>query len=95
MFELARSRTTLEVLLGRSVVTLAYPYNNNNAEVPALARRAGYRAAVLGRGRVNAHWTTHGHSEGSKWTHLQRSKDLATGSQCFDGLLVSDMALLL
>ncbi len=55
--ELTRSRATLEALLGYPVVTLAYPYNNHNATVRALARRAGYKAAVLGRGRVNARWT--------------------------------------
>ena len=58
LLELTRSRATLEALLGRPVVTLAYPYNNNNATVRALARRAGYQAAVLGRGRVNASWTS-------------------------------------
>lgn len=56
--ELTRSRTRLEALLGRPVVTLAYPYNNNNATVRALARQAGYQAAVLGRGRINARWTS-------------------------------------
>lgn len=55
--ELTRSRTALESLLGRSVTTLAYPYNKHNRSVRAIARRAGYRAAVLGRGRLNALWT--------------------------------------
>ena len=55
--ELTRSRATLEELLGRPVIALAYPYNNHNSAVRALARRAGYAAAVLGRGRVNARWT--------------------------------------
>ena len=55
--ELTRSRTTLEALLGQSVTTLAYPYNKHNRWVRAFARRAGYRCAVLGRGRLNARWT--------------------------------------
>ncbi|MHB8499603.1 MAG: polysaccharide deacetylase family protein [Candidatus Acidiferrales bacterium] len=55
--ELTRSRATLMALLGRPVVTLAYPYNKQNAAVRALARQAGYKAAVLGRGRINARWT--------------------------------------
>jgi len=55
--ELARSRATLMALLGRPVVTLAYPYNKQNSTVRALARQAGYQAAVLGRGRANARWT--------------------------------------
>jgi peptidoglycan/xylan/chitin deacetylase (PgdA/CDA1 family) len=55
--ELTRSRATLMALLGRPVVTLAYPYNKQNSTVRALARQAGYQAAVLGRGRSNARWT--------------------------------------
>lgn len=55
--ELTRSRTALETLLGEAVTTLAYPYNKQNRAVRALARQAGYRAAVLGRGRLNARWT--------------------------------------
>jgi peptidoglycan/xylan/chitin deacetylase (PgdA/CDA1 family) len=55
--ELTRSRTALEMLLGETVTTLAYPYNKQNRSVRALARQAGYRAAVLGRGRLNARWT--------------------------------------
>ena len=57
--ELTQSRSKLENLLGRPVITLAYPYNNNNIRVRSLARRAGYQAAVLGRGSVNAPWTSH------------------------------------
>jgi peptidoglycan/xylan/chitin deacetylase (PgdA/CDA1 family) len=55
--ELTRSRATLMALLGRPVVTLAYPYNKQNSTVRALARQAGYQAAVLGRGRANSRWT--------------------------------------
>ncbi len=56
--ELTGSRNKLESLLGQPVLTFAYPYNNNNIRVRALARQAGYRAAVLGRGIVNAPWTS-------------------------------------
>jgi len=55
--ELTHSRTALETILGQPVTTLAYPYNKQNRWVRACARRAGYRAAVLGRGRFNARWT--------------------------------------
>jgi peptidoglycan/xylan/chitin deacetylase (PgdA/CDA1 family) len=55
--ELTRSRTALESLLSKPVTTLAYPYNKHNRSVRAIARQAGYRAAVLGRGRLNALWT--------------------------------------
>jgi peptidoglycan/xylan/chitin deacetylase (PgdA/CDA1 family) len=55
--ELTSSRTALETLLGQPVTTLAYPYNKQNRQVRAFARRAGYRAAVIGRGRLNARWT--------------------------------------
>jgi peptidoglycan/xylan/chitin deacetylase (PgdA/CDA1 family) len=55
--ELITSRTSLEDLLGRPVTTLAYPYNKHNRRVRAIARSAGYRSAVLGRGRLNALWT--------------------------------------
>ncbi len=58
LVELTRSRAALGTLLGRPVVTLAYPYNNNNYKVRRLARQAGYKAAVLGRGRINARWTS-------------------------------------
>ncbi len=55
--ELQRSRTELEAMLGRPVTTLAYPYNKQNRLLRKLARRAGYRLATLGRGRLNARWT--------------------------------------
>ncbi|MGQ0714785.1 MAG: polysaccharide deacetylase family protein [Gemmatimonadaceae bacterium] len=51
--ELAASRRDLERLLGEPVWTLAYPFNNQNADVREAARRAGYRAAVRGTGRMN------------------------------------------
>ena len=55
--ELSRSRATLSALLGRPVVTLAYPYNKQNSTVRTLARQAGYQAALVGRGRSNSRWT--------------------------------------
>jgi|ERR1700722_4559603 peptidoglycan/xylan/chitin deacetylase (PgdA/CDA1 family) len=55
--ELVRSRTALETLLSRPVTTIAYPYNKHNRRIRALARLAGYHAAVLGRGRLNTLWT--------------------------------------
>ena len=55
--ELAGSREELEAALGQPVTTLAYPYNKQNRKIRRLVRRAGYRAAVLGRGRLNARWT--------------------------------------
>jgi len=57
VLELARSRAKLMALLGRPVIALAYPYNKQNFTVRALARQAGYQAAVLGRGRANSRWT--------------------------------------
>jgi peptidoglycan/xylan/chitin deacetylase (PgdA/CDA1 family) len=56
--ELKESRKKLETILSRPVTTLAYPYNNNNFIVRGLARKAGYQAAVLGRGIVNGPWTS-------------------------------------
>lgn len=55
--ELTRSRAALEELLARPIMTLAYPYNRQNREVRALARKSGYLAAVVGRGRLNARRT--------------------------------------
>jgi peptidoglycan/xylan/chitin deacetylase (PgdA/CDA1 family) len=55
--ELTRSRAALSDLLGREVTTVAYPFSNQNAEVRALARQAGYRCAVRGKGRMNWRWT--------------------------------------
>jgi peptidoglycan/xylan/chitin deacetylase (PgdA/CDA1 family) len=57
LHELTDSRSKLEALLRRPVLTLAYPYNKHDASVRSLVRRAGYKAAVLGRGRGNARWT--------------------------------------
>jgi peptidoglycan/xylan/chitin deacetylase (PgdA/CDA1 family) len=51
--ELSRSRAELGQLLGRSVDVLAYPFSNQNATVRDLARQAGYRCAVRGKGRMN------------------------------------------
>lgn len=55
--ELIQSKLKLEGILGRPVVTLAYPYNKQSLAVRVLAKHAGYRAAVLGRSRINATWT--------------------------------------
>jgi peptidoglycan/xylan/chitin deacetylase (PgdA/CDA1 family) len=55
--ELRCSRGMLSALLGRPVVTLAYPYNKQNSTVRTLARQAGYQAALVGRGRSNSRWT--------------------------------------
>ncbi len=54
--ELARSREQLSELLDRDVSVFAYPFSNQSAEVRALARQAGYRAAVRGKGKMN--WRT-------------------------------------
>jgi peptidoglycan/xylan/chitin deacetylase (PgdA/CDA1 family) len=51
--ELVRSRACLGELLGRNVDVLAYPFSNQNQTVRQLARQAGYRGAVRGRGRMN------------------------------------------
>jgi peptidoglycan/xylan/chitin deacetylase (PgdA/CDA1 family) len=52
--ELADSRRLLGELLGRDVDTFAYPFSNQSDSVRALARQAGYRCAVRGKGRMNA-----------------------------------------
>lgn len=51
--ELARSRRSLEALLGQPVEYFAYPFSNQSPRVRALARAAGYRACVRGRGKMN------------------------------------------
>ena len=59
--ELTRSRAALEQLLGKPVTALSYPYSNQNREVRALARQAGYRVCVRGKGRMNhRHTGVHG-----------------------------------
>lgn len=52
--ELTRSRTQLRELLGRDVDVFAYPFSNQNGVVRHLAREAGYRCAVRGKGRMNS-----------------------------------------
>ncbi len=47
--ELTRSKTQLESSLGAPVEVFAYPYNASRRRLRALARNAGYRAAVSGR----------------------------------------------
>jgi peptidoglycan/xylan/chitin deacetylase (PgdA/CDA1 family) len=51
--ELTQSRAALEQLLNKPVTSLSYPFSNQNREVRALARRAGYRVCVRGKGRMN------------------------------------------
>ncbi len=51
--ELADSRRALEDLLGHPVRYFAYPFSNQSRRVRTLAREAGYRACVRGRGRMN------------------------------------------
>ncbi len=56
--ELTRSRAVLADLLGSVPEVLAYPYSNQNRAVRELTARAGYRAAVRGKGRMNLRWTS-------------------------------------
>ncbi len=51
--ELTASRSALERLLGAPVSVLCYAYGKQNAAVRALAREAGYEAAVMARHRMN------------------------------------------
>ncbi|HEX3868118.1 MAG TPA: polysaccharide deacetylase family protein [Gemmatimonadaceae bacterium] len=51
--ELERSRALLGDVLGREVTIVAYPFSNQSRAVRGLARQAGYRAAVRGKGRMN------------------------------------------
>jgi peptidoglycan/xylan/chitin deacetylase (PgdA/CDA1 family) len=53
LLELTRSRWALTELLGRDVDVVGYPFSNQNGEVRRLARQAGYRCAVRGKGRMN------------------------------------------
>ena len=55
--ELCRSRADLRQLLGREVDVFAYPFSNQSRGVRRLAREAGYRAAVRGKGRLNFRFT--------------------------------------
>ena len=55
--ELTRSRIRLEQLTGKPVTVFSYPFSNQNRAVRALARQAGYRACVRGKGRMNFRWT--------------------------------------
>jgi len=55
--ELRDSRTALEQRLGQPVRVLCYPYGKHNAAVRALAREAGYEAAVIARRRLNSRAT--------------------------------------
>src|SRR5437762_5969315 len=55
--ELSASRDALARLLGAPVPVLCYPYRKQNASVRALARPAGYEAAVIARRRMNTSLT--------------------------------------
>jgi peptidoglycan/xylan/chitin deacetylase (PgdA/CDA1 family) len=55
--DMSRSRVALEQLVGAPVTTLSYPFSNQNRLVRQLARRAGYRACVRGKGRMNVRRT--------------------------------------
>jgi peptidoglycan/xylan/chitin deacetylase (PgdA/CDA1 family) len=55
--ELADSREMLESLLDKPVTTLCYPYAKQNRTIRGLALKAGYNAAVIGRGGTNRLWT--------------------------------------
>ncbi len=52
--ELGDSRVALARLLGEPVRVLCYPYGKQNPAVRALAREAGYEAAVIARRRLNS-----------------------------------------
>lgn len=56
--ELTRSRAVLADLLGSAPEVVAYPFSNQNRVVRELSARAGYRAAVRGKGRLNSRWTS-------------------------------------
>jgi peptidoglycan/xylan/chitin deacetylase (PgdA/CDA1 family) len=51
--ELTQSRAILEQLLGKPATSLSYPFSNQSRDVRALARRAGYRVCVRGKGTMN------------------------------------------
>ena len=51
--DLRRSRESLGDLLGHAVDVVAYPFSNQSRRVRHLAREAGYRCAVRGKGRLN------------------------------------------
>ena len=57
MEELTAARLSLAALLGAPVSVLCYPYGKNNPAVRALARRAGYEAAVMAGSRMNTRRT--------------------------------------
>ena len=52
--ELSESRWALGELLGRDVSVFAYPFSNQSTLVRELAKQAGYRCAVRGKGRMNS-----------------------------------------
>jgi len=63
----------LESLLDRPVTTLCYPFAKQNREIKDLARKPGYKAAVIGRGGMNRVWTDPYACAGSNLTPRLRS----------------------
>ena len=57
MAELTAARAALVTMLGAPVRVLCYPYGKNNAAVRAMARQAGYEAAVMAGSRMNSRRT--------------------------------------
>jgi peptidoglycan/xylan/chitin deacetylase (PgdA/CDA1 family) len=55
--EMHHARMAIEGVTGRPVTVLSYPFSNQNRHVRALARRAGYLAAVCGKGKTNTERT--------------------------------------
>ena len=55
--ELSDSRRALESVLGAPVTVLCYPYAKQDPSIRALARKAGYQAAVIGKGGTNTRRT--------------------------------------
>jgi peptidoglycan/xylan/chitin deacetylase (PgdA/CDA1 family) len=53
LHELTESRERLCAMLDREVEVVAYPFSNQSVIVRDLARQAGYKAAVRGKGRMN------------------------------------------
>ena len=55
--EIVRCHGALVGLLRQPPEIFAYPYSNQNAKVRQLARAAGFKCAVRGKGRLNWRWT--------------------------------------
>lgn len=55
--EIVRCHGALVGLLRKPPEVFAYPYSNQSAKVRQLAREAGFKCAVRGKGRLNWRWT--------------------------------------